>query len=185
MNLPKFGRGLELVSAQFNKLSDAIRRSTITSVIGGTMTVTPGGTTLIIDAQPRGGGGGGAVVNCPFEVTNASTDTEIKVEVKQGMIANRWPDGMGIDNPPFLLTLSKTASSYIYAIIEWNTTTMTISTAAGAITIGDFTTLKTNSTHTEYILIATVKVELEKIKEITNVCAQPAPNACNLDWGTP
>jgi len=70
MDLPVFRRGLELVSAQLNKLSNSIRASTITSVIGGSLSCTPGGTTLVINQPPSTPGGASAV--CPFSVTDIS-----------------------------------------------------------------------------------------------------------------
>jgi len=95
MDLPFFKRGLELVSSQLNKLSNAIRASTITSVIGGTLMRTPGGTTLVIDQQPGGGGGGVAPSDyCFFKVTDVSTDTQLKIQVQSDQVEGRWPDGM-------------------------------------------------------------------------------------------
>jgi hypothetical protein len=95
MDLPFFKRGLELVSSQLNKLSSAIRSSTITSVIGGTLMRTPGGTTLVIDQQPGGGGGTAAAADyCFFKVTDASTSTQLRIQVQSDQVEGRWPDGM-------------------------------------------------------------------------------------------
>jgi hypothetical protein len=98
MDLPVFRRGLELVSAQLNKLSQGIRAAQITSVIGGSFTRTPGGTTLVI-GQPTGGGGGGrAAPYCPFKVSDVSEQGKLFIEIQQDKIQGRYPvsmDGTG------------------------------------------------------------------------------------------
>jgi hypothetical protein len=113
MDLPFFKRGLELVSSQLNKLSSAIRASTITSVIGGTFTRTPGGTTLIIDQQPKGGGGA-TIDYCFFKVSDV-TDPQadiLKVSIQADQVENRWPDGMD-GTEPLELELDDTLGDWI------------------------------------------------------------------------
>ena len=78
MDLPNFRRGIELTSIELNKLSSAIRAASITSVVGGTLSRTPGGTTLFINDQVRGSGGGDAGSRCPFEVNDASVGTTLR-----------------------------------------------------------------------------------------------------------
>jgi hypothetical protein len=96
MDLPVFRKGLELVSAQLNKLSQGIRAAQITSVIGGSFTRTPGGTTLIINQQPTGGGGGGGAQYCSFKVADYTQpgDAGLIISVQQDKINGRYPLGM-------------------------------------------------------------------------------------------
>jgi hypothetical protein len=95
MDLPVFRKGLELVSSQLNKLSQGIRAAQITSVIGGSFTRTPAGTTLVIAPQ-SGGGGGSATPYCAFKVTDDSNPAETKlfIKIQQDKIDGRYPDGM-------------------------------------------------------------------------------------------
>lgn len=127
--------------------------------------------------------GGGAAAACYFEVTDASEGAVIKVEVSQWQIAGRWPDGMGLDFPPYILELS--GSSYIYAKISYNTTTLQILPDPDAITIFQTDTVQQNTASDVFILIATVVVggTPPAITSITNACTIPAPNPCNLAWG--
>jgi hypothetical protein len=180
MDLPTIERGMAILAEHINKLSREIRSNAITSVEGGRFQRSTGGTSIQIDQGFWGRNSQAA--NCPFAVTDASTADEVKVEVKQGMINNRWPEGMSIDGPPYYLTVSKTQASYIYAVIVWDVTTMQIVSNDYGISIANFTDLKQNTADTEYILIATVTVQEEKIKTITNVCMQPVPDPCTLDW---
>lgn len=135
-------------------------------------------------AVPFVASGGGTVV-CPyFRVTDA-TETEIlRVEVAQNQIAGRWPDGMGLGFPPFYLELA--GNSYIYAAIYWDVTTLTIGPDPDAITILQSDEILINTDTMQYILLATVVTGGDPIAitQITNVCAQPMPNPCLLDWST-
>lgn len=114
MDLPVFRRGLELVSTQLNKLSNAIRASTITSVIGGSLSCTPGGTTLVIDRQPATPG---ATVACPFQVTDISEPGEsggqmtlkLNVLCEEIMLFSApgfecWPEGTSAASPNFVIS---------------------------------------------------------------------------------
>lgn len=127
--------------------------------------------------------GGGAAGTCYFRVTDASEGAVLKVEVGQWQIAGRWPDGMGLDFPPYILELS--GSSYIYAKVTYNTTTLQILPDANAITIFQTDTVQQNTASDVFILIATVVVSgtPPAIASITNACTVPAPNPCTLAWG--
>lgn len=131
-------------------------------------------------AVPFVAGGGSA---CDyFAVTDASEPSVIKVEVAQNLIAGRWPEGMGLGFPPFLLTLSE--NSYIYAKIAYDTTTLQILTDSDAITILQSSTIQQNTADSVYILLATVVTggNPKRITQINSVCTQPQPNPCNLAW---
>jgi hypothetical protein len=120
---------------------------------------------------------------CPyFRVTDATEGEVLRVKVAQSQIANRWPDGMGVGFPPFYLELA--TNSYIYAAISWDITTLTIGPDSDAITILQSEELLQNTDTMQYILIATVVTGGSPIKitSITNVCTQPQPNPCLLDW---
>lgn len=184
MDLPVFRRGLELVSLQLNKLSNSIRASTITSVIGGSLSCTPGGTTLVINQQPSTPGGTSAV--CPFAVSNASVGTSLKVQIQTGTVLTptgaRYPDGMSIEEPPFYLEISETC--FIYCKISYIENTVTVVVESTGITLLQSAEALPNTVDDEYVLLATVVVEPSpaKIKSITNICLPVAANPCNLNW---
>jgi hypothetical protein len=102
--------------------------------------------------------------------------------VAQNLIAGRWPDGMGLDFPPFILEIS--GNSYIYAKITYNTTTLEILPESTAITILQSGNIEPNTADSVYILLATVVTDGDPlaITEINNVCTQPVPSPCNLAW---
>lgn len=131
-----------------------------------------------------GGGGGGAGGCAYFAVTDVSEGETLKVQVAQNMIAGRWPDGMGIGFPAFILEISQ--SCYIYAAIYWDITSLTIGPDSDAITILQSNNVLENTSEMEYILLATVSTTTSpaRITGILNVCAQPIPNPCSLDWST-
>ena len=192
MGLPVFRRGLELVSSQLNKLSQGIRAAQITSVIGGSFSRTPGGTTIIIDQQTTGGGGGSVALPCPFKATNASTETEQRVEIAQATVATQnpaspyqWPDGMGLDFPPYYLTI--TSEGYIYCVINFTQPDYNVSTDSTGITFEFSQTLKENTDVNQYVLMATISWDAgtSTIKVITNLCEAPAPNPCSLSYLQP
>jgi hypothetical protein len=179
MDLPTFRRGFELVSAELNKLSNAIRAASITSVINGSFTRTPGGTTIIIGDQVRGGGGGGSTAFCPFKVTDASTSTELKINIAWGVIANRIPTGMfPNDSPQLVMTIE--SSVFVYAAITFDLDTLNVS----GISFVTDAEVKTNTTTTQYWLIATVTVdttgESPVISKTMNVCQEPYASPCQL-----
>jgi hypothetical protein len=128
------------------------------------------------------GGGGGA--KCFFQCSDASEGTDLKVKVAQDQIAGRWPDGMGLGFPDFILEISQ--SCYIYAKILFNTTTLEIETGSDSITVLQSNELQANTASEQYILLATVVTATEpvRITEINNICSQPVPNPCALAWST-
>lgn len=129
--------------------------------------------------------GGGAATPCPyFKVTDASTLETTRVQVAQSQIAGRWPEGMGIGYPPFYLEIG--GNSYIYAGIYWDTNSLEIGTDTDAITILQSDQILQNTSDMQYILLATVVAEgfPLAITKITNICTQPTPNPCLLDWST-
>lgn len=126
MDLPVFRRGLELVSSQLNKLSDSIRASSITAVIGGTFTRTPGGTTLTINQTGNVGGGNAAPTECPFKVTDASiwneagTEvTELRILIANSQLAGVYPVGMDAETTYYItldpnINFSAAGICYLY-----------------------------------------------------------------------
>lgn len=128
MDLPNFRRGFELSSTELNKLSNAIRSAAVTSVIGGTFSRTPGGTTITVSPQVRGGGGGEN--ECQFRVSDVSElNGEVlmlKVMVSQNPILStiseavpkgRYPQGMSGDSgaPNYVMEITQEAGiEYIY-----------------------------------------------------------------------
>jgi hypothetical protein len=122
---------------------------------------------------------------CPyFAVSDATDGSTLRVKVAQNQIAGRWPQGMGPSNPNFYLVISQTC--YIYAAILWNIQSLTIDSSPSAITILQSNDLLPNTDTMQYILISTVTVggNPEAITKIVNVCSQPQPNPCLLDWST-
>jgi hypothetical protein len=133
-------------------------------------------------AVPFVAGGATAAPCAYFRVTDATEAEILRVEVAQSQIAGRWPDGMGIGFPPFYLELA--GNSYIYAGIYWDVTTLTIGPDSDAITILQSDELLQNTDTMQYILLATVVTGGSPITitQINNVCSQPQPNPCLLDW---
>lgn len=177
MDLPAFRRGLELVSSDLNKLSNAVRAASVTSVIGGTFSRTPGGTTIVVNDQVRGGGSGGSIP-CPFECTDASDTNKLKVQVAWGLIYQKLPVGMLPDNSvPLKLEVVQTC--YIYSAITFDTNTLLVTEVSFSVE----TIIKSNTENTQYNLIAVVTVSEGQNKVITgifNICQQPYPSPCSL-----
>jgi hypothetical protein len=181
MNLPDVQRGMAILAEHIQRINAAIRQSRIQPGIGYLVKESSGGTSLVIQAGPNSGGGGG--VTCQyFEVTDASEGTALKVKVAQNLIAGRYPDGMGIGFPAFKLDIS--GNSYIYAAIYWNVVNLVIGPDSDAITILQSDELLQNTDTLQYILLATVETGGSPlaITKITNVCSEPVPNPCALDW---
>jgi hypothetical protein len=180
MNLPNFRRGVELTSTELNKLSDGIRSAAVTSVIGGTYMRTPGGTTLIIDQQVRGGSTEAGGVACPFQVTDVTENTTLKVQIQWGLVMNMLPTGMFPDNdPPLIMTVTETCYVYCKIVFDINTLLVT------AVSFSLETDLKTNTSNTQYNLIAVVTVndddqQKKFFSSIKNICLQPFPSPCSL-----
>lgn len=176
MDIPNFRRGLELNSTELNKLSNAIRSAAVTSVIGGTFSRTPGGTTIIIDAQVRGGGG--ATIPCPFQCSDASVGETLKIKIQWGLIWQMLPTGMFPDNVP-VLKLTVTQSCFIYSKITFDTNTL----LPTAVAFSAEPELTMNTSAIQYNLIAVVLVSEDEppvITKITNICQQPFPSPCAL-----
>jgi hypothetical protein len=180
MDLPDVRAGMAIMAQHIQQLSAALKQVRVRPGIGYQLKESSGGTSLVINPGLLGGAGQAACAY--FRCTNASEGGLIKVEVAQNLIAGRYPDGMGLDFPPFKLTLS--GNSYIYAKVTYNTTTLQILPNSDAITILQSGTLLDNTTEDVYILLATVVVggDPEAITEITNICTEPVPNPCLLAW---
>ncbi len=181
MNLPDVQRGMAILAEHIQRINAAVRQSRLRPGVGYLLKESSGGTSLVIDRGTVAGGGGGTACQY-FEVTDASDEAGLKVQVAQNLIAGRWPDGMGLDFPPFKLEIS--GNSYIYAQVTYNTTTLQINPESDAITILQSGTLQENTADSVYILLATVVTDGDPlaITEITNVCSQPVPNPCNMAW---
>ncbi len=166
----------------FNQLIDLVKSSLLTAVTGGTFLRGAGGTVINVAPSASGASSEAGAVCQYFEVTDASDEAGLKVQVAQNLIAGRWPDGMGLDFPPFKLDIS--GNSYIYAKVTYNTTTLQILPDSDAITVLQSGTLEANTEDSVYILLATVVTDGSPlaITQITNVCSEPIPNPCNLAW---
>lgn len=123
-------------------------------------------------------------VLCPFEATNASNETQQRVEIKQGTVATgnpynpyQWPDGMGIGYPPYYLEI--TESGYIYCKFVFNTPSYLVSSDPTGITFLFSSSLLPNTETDQYFLMATIEFDAE-IKNISNVCTSPVPDPCSL-----
>lgn len=179
MDLPAFRKGMELNSSELNKLSNAVRAASVTSVIGGTFTRTPGGTTIIVDQQVRGGGGGASAA-CPFAVSDASVGTTLKIQIAWGLVMNMLPTGMFPDNdPPLVMNVSETC--FVYCKILFDTSTLLVTGVSFSLE----TELKTNTSNTQFNLIAVVTIndddpQKKFFSSIKNICVQPFPSPCSL-----
>jgi hypothetical protein len=181
MDLPDVKAGMAILAEHVQRLNAAIKQVRLRPGIGYMLKESPGGTSIVITQGQRASGGGGVVCQY-FEVTDASEGTTLKVEVAQNLIAGRWPENMGPDTDPFKLTI--TANAYIYAAIYWDIVNLVIGSDLDAIKIIQSPDLLQNTDSMQYILIATVIVEGDPqlVTSITNVCSEPVPNPCLLDW---
>jgi hypothetical protein len=190
---PNFQRGVPISADQLNMLIEEVRSNSIKDGTGYTVTKTPYGTSLRINQGIATGGGGNAeFATCPFKVTDASTSTggvpALKVSVQNTPVQTpsgiRWPDGMGLGGPPFILEIAKT--SYIYCKMQYVANDVVLDTNTDAITVLQSEDILPNEINAEYVLLATVEVSGtgndQKILQITNVCAAVSPNPCNLAW---
>jgi hypothetical protein len=89
------------------------------------------------------------------------------------------PTGMfPADDPQFKLDVTETC--YIYVQIVFNTSTLIVN----EVLITVETELKTNTSTTQYNLIAVVKIDPDAdpktITSIKNICVQPFPSPCSL-----
>lgn len=179
MDLPNFRRGIELTSTELNKLSSAIRSCAVTSVVGGSVTRTPGGTTLVINDQVRGGSEGSSGLPCPFLVSDASDTVGLKVRIEWGLIWQMLPTGMFANNTPPLI-MEVTNSSFVYSKIVFDTNTLLPTSVSFVIEAA----IQTNTSTAQFNLIASLTVKSEgdtkSITAIYNVCQQPFPSPCAL-----
>lgn len=121
---------------------------------------------------------------CYFKVINwtGPGDDVVKVRVGQAMIANRWPKNMGVGTPDFVLEIQQ--DSYIYAELMFDSTYMVLLPGVDAIQITASTEAKTNTTSTQYVLLAVVEIEGLNVKAINNMCSEVIPNPCLLDFSS-
>jgi len=68
MDLPAFKKGMALLASDLNRLTAQVRASRITSVIGGKLDVSPGGTSLTIATQQNGAATAAAFYNGPWDL---------------------------------------------------------------------------------------------------------------------
>jgi hypothetical protein len=164
-------------------LVDVVKSSLLNGITGGTFLRSINGTTINIASSSGGipGSAGGPVCQY-FEVTDATEDNVPKILVAQNQIANRWPLNMGPGTDPFELEI--TGNAYIYAAIYWDIESLVIGSDPDAIQIIQSPDLLQNTGTMQYILVATVVVTgaPPAIESITNVCSEPIPNPCVLDW---
>lgn len=179
MNLPDVQRGMAILADHIHRLNAAVRQVRMRPGLGYFVKETSGGTSLVINQGLLGGGGGGGAIPCPFECTDASADNTLKVQVAWGLIWNMLPTGMFPDNDP-TLKLTVTENCFIYSKIQFNFTTLLPSSISFSVE----SELKSNTTDTQYNLIASVQVDTvadpPAITQIRNVCQQPFPSPCSL-----
>ncbi len=174
-------RGQPISPSAFNMLIDLARSSLLTAINGGTFQRSISGTNINI-APTRSLTSGGAAESslpCPFEVTNASEGTTLKVQIRWGLIWQQLPTGMFPDNdPPLKMTVTQTC--YVYSKITFNTNTLI--PAGVSFTLS--TEILENTATDQYNLIARVFVDEEAepkvISSISNICQQPFPSPCSL-----
>lgn len=115
MASPNFTRGGQITSVELNKLADQIRANTVTSVIGGSFSRTPGGTAIVIDQQVRN-----FETVCPFRVTDTSTGGTLEINIACERIkpTDRYPQGASADAPNLRLQIPhKKAWFGIYMLV--------------------------------------------------------------------
>jgi hypothetical protein len=181
MDLPNIERGMRILADDINRISREVRASALTSVIGGQFTRSASGTSISIDGKFFGGGSTGV---CPFEITvknQAGDGIPARIIIAQGQIDNRWPEGMGLGFPEYLLPIEETC--YIYCKMVFQNGDVILEPAANAITFMVSADLQPSTENDQFVLVGTVIVEDGKITQIYNVCSSITPNACLLNWG--
>jgi hypothetical protein len=178
MNLPDAKPGNPVLAEDIQRICAAIKQIRLRTGTGYFLRESSGGTTINFPQGTVGGGGGGSVIPCPFECTDASNDTTLRVQVAWGLIYQQLPTGMMPDNkPPLRLTVTQTC--YIYSRIVFNTDTLLVTGVSFSVE----TTIQSNTETTQYNLIAVVTVsegEDKTITSISNICQQPFPSPCSL-----
>lgn len=184
MDLPSISAGMKLLAEQINKITREVRSNAITAVTGGTFQRTTGGTS--IQVQPATGNAAAYKPNCYFEITDASTDQGLRIQISQHLLVPllRWPEGMGKDYPPYRMDISQ--SSYVYMAFVYDPETLELLPDSSAITIELDDQLKANTENTFYYFLGLVTIEQvaneTKITAIQNSCNMPQPNPCYLQW---
>lgn len=172
-------RGQPISPAAFNQLVDLARSAQITGITGGTFQRSVGGTTININPQSALTAGGGSAIYCPFQCSDASDGSTLKIEIAWGLIWQMLPTGMFPNNNP-TLKLNISESCFIYSKIVFNTDTL----LPTEVLFSAENELKTNTSTTQYNLIAIVTVDTESnpasISGIQNMCQQPFPSPCAL-----
>lgn len=178
MNLPDAKPGNPVLAEDIQRISAAIKQVRLRSGAGYFVRESPGGTTINFPPGALGGGGGGGAIPCPFECSDASSQNTLRVEVKWGLIYQRLPTGMFPTNvPPLRLVVTQTC--YIYSRIVFNDDTLLVTDVSFSVE----TEIKSNTSTTQYNLIAVVTVsegQDKVITGITNICQQPFPSPCSL-----
>jgi hypothetical protein len=180
MDLPQIEKGMTVLADHLNRITREVRSNQIVGVVGGSFMRAPGGTSLTVSGQGVVGSTTSTSV-CPFQLTDASAGSTLKVNIQYGQVAGRNPDGMTPETP-YNLTIAET--SYIYCAVLWDTDTMTIATGSTAISFQPSNLVLVNTTATQYILVGTAVVASGAISQIINVCSAIVPNPCFLDWST-
>lgn len=180
MDLPQIEKGMTVLADHINRITREVRANQIVGVVGGSFMRAPGGTSLTVSGQGAVGSTASTSV-CAFQLTDASVNSTLKVNIQYGQVAGRNPDGMTPETP-YNLTIS--ATSYIYCVVLWNTNTMTIATGSTSITFEASTSPMENTMDTQYILVGTAVVEDAAITQILSVCLPIVPNPCLLDWSS-
>jgi hypothetical protein len=179
MNLPDAKAGNPVLAEDIQRICAAIKQIRLRTGTGYFLRESSGGTTINFPPETIGGtGGGGSVIPCPFQCTDASDETTLKVEVAWGLIYQQLPLGMMPNNkPPLRLTVTETC--YIYSLIVFDTDTLLVTGVSFSVK----TTIQSNTDTTQYNLIAVVTVsegEDKTITSISNICQQPFPSPCSL-----
>ena len=170
---------MAILAEHIQRINAAVRQVRLRPGVGYLLKESSGGTSLVINrGTVGGGGGGGSTIPCPFECSDATEETTMKVQVAWGLIWQRLPTGMLPDDSiPLKLTI--TDNSFIYSRITFDLNTLLPS----AVDFTVETALKENTSTEQYNLVAVVKVtegENKTIASINNICQQPFPSPCSL-----
>ena len=179
MNLPDFKTGNPILAEDLQRVSAAIKQARLRPGTGYYLRESNAGTTICFPQGMLGGSNGGATLPCPFQVSDATDEDGMKVQIAWGLIWQMLPTGMQPDNdPPLKMTI--TATGYVYSKIVFNKDTLIPTSVSFSIE----TEIKSNSDTTQYNLIAIVTVNTTtqpaSITGIQNICIQPFPSPCSL-----
>ena len=175
---PYFERGKPIEASKLNTMIDLLRQAIVQPGRGYSVTRNWGGTSLsIIDKSTATGT---ASTLCPFQVSNASEGTSLKVNVQWGIIAGMIPTGMNPQDDPQLV-LNIESSCFIYAMITYDLDTL----LPNSVSFSVEDAIVENTPDTQYWLVASVVVEDSVITKILNVCQQPYASPCSLATAPP